>query len=686
MDAMTLTGALQCGALDEKVLLQLSAVAETTALHALRMLAQRLMPSSSEVALSSPLGAADVGPWLLGAIEAAGNPMQTLPAGPLLAAPPMPSIMAPAMPPPMAPMAPMAPTAAPQSCEQSPGASATAALAADSGVRALFCAALREVSRRRLLPLSNASKLSDVMGSLDGGWAEARKSYAPFSRLLWSFERDVQEAGLALQPCEGGAGFALVEARAEAYQSPSNGGGSGGGGGGGDVRGDDARLELAYEARLMGALRDGGWKLLSLLGERERGSPVPPQLRCSLKAFIAARPALFQLAWDAPSGAWRTRLSTPKEGTGSQQHTQCDGSPCQLASKALYDHPPASPPPTTMVPVRGGVMANPWGAAAAAAAAGCYGPAAAAAGRPAPPGYFGARGPGASSYDQAPSYDQPVAAARPSCYSLFPVGGPSCPQAGPPGFLRRSGDDARGLFADQRRLYQPSFDGVGEPPSPTPALNLNQPSSPGYGPPVYPSQQHAPPWAQPLTACFESAPPPPPLPPPPMVPFEEGTAHGGVARAQPRRLYEPFPSPGEQTNAQQWSAAPMPPPMAEGVGMQPQRRPPTLHIGCPTDQGTMTITRLGFGKAFGAQALSNESPTGVLSAAASPDGARMAGGASAAAPSPRTVKQLPAPRFAPGGGGQQRCGGEAGGARWPTSLAENEELEERMCGIALGFE
>ena len=304
LDAMTLTGALQCGALDEKVLLQLSAVAETTALHALRMLAQRLMPSSSEVALSSPLGAADVGPWLLGAIEAAGNPMQTLPAGPLLAAPPMPSIMAPAMPPPMAPMAPMAPTAAPQSCEQSPGASATAALAADSGVRALFCAALREVSRRRLLPLSNASKLSDVMGSLDGGWAEARKSYAPFSRLLWSFERDVQEAGLALQPCEGGAGFALVEARAEAYQSPSNGGGggSGGGNGGGDVRGDDARLELAYEARLMGALRDGGWKLLSLLGERERGSPVPSQLRCSLKAFIAARPALLQLAWDADSG------------------------------------------------------------------------------------------------------------------------------------------------------------------------------------------------------------------------------------------------------------------------------------------------------------------------------------------------------------------------------------------------
>jgi hypothetical protein len=64
----------------------------------------------------------------------------------------------------------------------------------------------------------------------------------------------------------------------------------------------------------------------------------------------------------------------------------------------------------------------------------------------------------------------------------------------------------------------------------------------------------------------------------------------------------------------------------------------------------------------------------------------MAGGASAAAPSPRTGKQLPAPRFAPGGGGQQRGGGEAGGARWPTSLAENEELEERMCGIALGFE
>ncbi len=88
--------------------------------------------------------------------------------------------------------------------------SPTAALAQDRAVRGLFRAALDACATRLLLPLANASRLSDVMVQIDPSWAALRRRYAPFSRLFWAYSADVAAAGLALVPaCDG---FALVHA------------------------------------------------------------------------------------------------------------------------------------------------------------------------------------------------------------------------------------------------------------------------------------------------------------------------------------------------------------------------------------------------------------------------------------------------------------------------------------------
>jgi hypothetical protein len=70
--------------------------------------------------------------------------------------------------------------------------------------------------------------------------------------------------------------------------------------------------QAGYEERVARVLARGDWMLLSLLGDRERGCAVPPGLRCSLKAFVAARPGRFELrCWDddAVGHAWQVRLA-----------------------------------------------------------------------------------------------------------------------------------------------------------------------------------------------------------------------------------------------------------------------------------------------------------------------------------------------------------------------------------------
>ena len=85
---------------------------------------------------------------------------------------------------------------------------AGAALAANTAVRGLFRAALSSVVSNGLLPLPNASRLSDVMAAIDPSWAARRKKHTPFSRLFWAYAADVAAAGLALVPARDG--FALV--------------------------------------------------------------------------------------------------------------------------------------------------------------------------------------------------------------------------------------------------------------------------------------------------------------------------------------------------------------------------------------------------------------------------------------------------------------------------------------------
>jgi hypothetical protein len=93
------------------------------------------------------------------------------------------------------------------------GATSLTALQADAPLRALFRAALSAAETRGLLPLTNACDLSDVMSSLDPGWAEARRVYVPFGRLFWAFQMEVRYARLELVPTGGSpGGFALVRA------------------------------------------------------------------------------------------------------------------------------------------------------------------------------------------------------------------------------------------------------------------------------------------------------------------------------------------------------------------------------------------------------------------------------------------------------------------------------------------
>ena len=206
--------------------------------------------------------------------------------------------------------------------------SSGAALAANTAVRGLFRAALADVAARGLLPLPNASRLSDVMAGLDPAWAQQRKRHAPFSRLFWAYAPDVAAAGLALVPaCDG---FALI---ANGHHNGNNQGGSAAVAvseavGGAAARraavaeADEAQAVAGwYEARLVASLSNGQWRLLSLLGDRDRGCPVPHNLGCTLKQFCVARPGRFELRW--ADEAWKVRLvPTPPATTTQPMPTQ----------------------------------------------------------------------------------------------------------------------------------------------------------------------------------------------------------------------------------------------------------------------------------------------------------------------------------------------------------------------------
>lgn len=287
----------------------------------------------------------------------------------------------------------------------------------DRRARELFRAALNHVAASGLLPLPNASRLSDVMELLDPWWAQERARFKPFTRLLRKFTADVSAHGLQLVNEGFGDGFALIFSEDNPLrhaQQPQGGSGGAGGQVGGQgaspgpatatkgapseeaqaappaavaapavdhnaaaagasasagaagstasatavtsggatpatpallrehpgaipqlalpvrvvarrpkvpsdpsTRHDDpddpdslgvtdpeeARLRalqlqavtIEYEISLSELLSDGGWRKLSEIGDPRRGRPLPGCLRTSLKEFIAARPAMFDL-------------------------------------------------------------------------------------------------------------------------------------------------------------------------------------------------------------------------------------------------------------------------------------------------------------------------------------------------------------------------------------------------------
>ena len=355
---------------------------------------------------------------------------------------------------------------------------ASAALAANAGVRSLFRAALASVAAEGLLPLPNASRLSDLMAALDPSWAVQRKKYAPFSRLFWAYAADVAAAGLALVPaCDG---FALI--------ANGHGSGSGNGDGGGIKPGSAASgaaavgagvapvvlrraavaeatdaqaaaIAASYEARLIASLSNGHWRLLSMLGDRDRGCPVPANLGCSLKQFIVARPARFELRW--ADEAWQVRLlpAPPRQPPQPPMQQQ------QQQRLQQQQQAPPMPPMQPMQPMPPMPIApNPFAVTQQSAA---LPP------RPAmpPPGFQQAAS--FSSILPPPGFAvaEPAAQAgppQPASYSLFSAPFPFLP---PPAASAQAAQTAAAHagVAQQRHLYEPFVPYAPQPPSSLPA-------------------------------------------------------------------------------------------------------------------------------------------------------------------------------------------------------------------------
>ena len=343
---------------------------------------------------------------------------------------------------------------------------AGAALAANAGVRSLFRAALASVAANGLLPLPNASRLSDMMASLDPSWAVQRKKHAPFSRLFWAYAADVEAAGLALVPaCDG---FALI----------ANGHGSGSGNGGkagpppasaapgagappavlrraavGEASdAQAASVAASYEARLVASLSNGHWRLLSMLGDRDRGCPVPAHLGCSLKQFIVARPARFELRWADES--WQVRLvpAPPRQQPAAAAHQQAlltPLPPLPLAPNPFAATQQAALPPRPAVPPPGFQQAAHFSP-----------PPLTAASITPPPGF--------AASEPAPQAAPPQVAS----YSLFSAPFPFLP----PPSVAAQGTQATAAhtgaaMAQQRHLYEPFAPYAPQPASSAPAMS-----------------------------------------------------------------------------------------------------------------------------------------------------------------------------------------------------------------------
>jgi hypothetical protein len=127
----------------------------------------------------------------------------------------------------------------------------------------------------------------------------------------------------------------------------------------------EARAAHAYEARLVKHLSHGQWTLLSMLGDRVKGCPMPPAVGLSLKAFIVARPHLFHLLWDGNQGTWRAKLRTKPLQTGSvSPAVSVAAMPAASTSTSVMPHQTAArldcEPVERGEPKAAVVAANPW--------------------------------------------------------------------------------------------------------------------------------------------------------------------------------------------------------------------------------------------------------------------------------------------------------------------------------------
>ena len=122
----------------------------------------------------------------------------------------------------------------------------------------------------------------------------------------------------------------------------------------------EAWAAQAYEARLVKHLSHGQWVLLSLLGDRVKGCPMPPSVGMQLKAFIMARPHLFHLLWDVNQGTWRAKLrAKPLQAGGGNMSSPT----VAVALPAVPSKPPADLDcmlAEQLELVHASVSANPW--------------------------------------------------------------------------------------------------------------------------------------------------------------------------------------------------------------------------------------------------------------------------------------------------------------------------------------
>jgi hypothetical protein len=258
--------------------------------------------------------------------------------------------------------------------------SSGAALAANTAVRGLFRAALADVAARGLLPLPNASRLSDVMAGLDPAWTQQRKRLTPFSRLFWAYAADVAAAGLALVPaCDGFALIANGSHGSLCHQGMGVSAVAGAEGMAGAAarrsavaEADEAQAAAVagwYEARLVASLSNGQWRLLSLLGDRDRGCPVPHNLGCTLKQFCVARPGRFELRWAdeawkvrlVPNNAQTTQPTQPTQPMPMSQQQQTQPMPMPTQQMQQMPAPMAVTPLPAAMPA---VAPNPFASAA----------------------------------------------------------------------------------------------------------------------------------------------------------------------------------------------------------------------------------------------------------------------------------------------------------------------------------